>query len=334
MKKEATNQLQRRNVRFVCASRLILATGLAALITLARPSNLYAQVGGTTNGVTITQNVGDDTITVSTINIDYFSSCSWIVNGLSSNAAWGNNYLFAGQGAASGVAGISMSDFTVSGYAPWIGTSTGTSNFLTLPSGDKIFGDTFPGTAVNNAEAGGMGICISYTPKNGDPTSINFVQAYVENINGKGFTTGVIDVSSGAGNPFYNSSSPGAGTGTNLQGNTSPLATSGTKPGWIGDQPYDNEFGPPGGPADDTVTNTAVYFQTFVEAQMNIGGTNYNVMYGGIQWGYTFNTLDIVPEPGSVALGTVGVLTATFARRYRRLRRKNSTRSSLTGLLT
>jgi len=101
---------------------------------------------------------------------------------------------------------------------------------------------------------------------------------------------------------------------------TSPLMTSGTLPGWLGDQPYDNEFGTSKPGADDTITNTTVTFQTFVEAQMSIGGTNYNVLFGGIQWGYSFNTMDLVPEPTTLALGA-GFLGATLLLRLRRNRR-------------
>jgi hypothetical protein len=327
MKKEATNQLQQGNVRFISPSRLILAAGSAVLLTLTPLAELQAQPNGMISGSTASAYVGDDLITVSTLNVTYFTSCYFIANGLSSNAAFGNNYVFAGQGPASGIANISPSDFTVSGNGPWIGTSTPNFNAITLPSGDKIVADKINGAGINNAEAGGMGILISYTPKNGDPTSINFMQAYIENINGTGFSSGTIDGASGN-LPFYNAGSAG-GTGTTYRGittngpGTSPLVTSGTVPGWIGDQPYDNEFGPPGGPADDTVTNTTVTFQTFISSVMNIGGTNYNVMVGGIQWGYSFSTIDMVPEPGTVALATTGALAAGLLRRYQRRGARN-----------
>jgi hypothetical protein len=294
---------------------------LAALIAMTPMADLHAQINGTITGTSLTQSVGDDSITVSTINIGFFTSCYFIANGITSNAAWGNNYVFAGQGVASGIGNILSSDFTVSSNTPWIGTSSAIVNFLSLPSGDKIYADGLNGFSgsLNNAEAGGMSIGISYTPKNGDPTNINFVQAYIENINGTGSTTGVIDVTNGAGNPFYNSSSV-AGTGTNLLLGTTPLMTSATKPGWLGDQPYDNEFGTSKPGADDTITNTTVTFQTFIEAQQNIGGTNYNVLYGGIQWGYSFNTVDLVPEPTTLALGA-GFLGAAILLRLRRNRR-------------
>jgi len=63
--------------------------------------------------------------------------------------------------------------------------------------------------------------------------------------------------------------------------------------------------------------NATDYFQTFISSQQNIGGTNYNVLYGGIQWGFSFHTMDIVPEPGSLALVTVFVGTAVLWRRLR-----------------
>jgi hypothetical protein len=318
MKTATKIKLWQRNGPIWCATGLPLAVASALIIGLM-PLAAPGQINGTTAGTTAMAIVGDDNITVSTINIGYFTSCYFISNGLTTNGAWGNNYLFAGQGAASGVGNISSSDFTVGSYAPFIGTSTATSNFVALPSGDKIYADGLNGSrgSLNNAEAGGMGINISYKPQNGDPTNINFVQAYVESINGSAFSSGTIDGSTPT-LPFYNAGSV-AGTGTNLQLGMSPLMTSSTRPGWLADQPYDNEWGSPP-TADDTITNTAVYFQTFVEAQQTINGTNYNVLYGGIQWGYTFSTLDVVPEPGGIALVAAGLLGIALRRRHLRPR--------------
>jgi hypothetical protein len=281
---------------------------LAAVVGLTPLATLHAQIGGTTSGQTITGIAGGYGVTVSTIGISYFTYCPYIVSGLTSNtAAWGNNYVFAGQGVASGLTSISSSDFSVSGYSPFIGTSTSTSNYVALQSGDKIWADGLNGSRgnLNNVPAGGTGIDISYKPGNGDPTNINFVQAYVENINGSGFGAGTIDGSTNS--AFYNVASV-AGTGTTLRLNTSPLQVSGSVAGWLGDQPLDMAPG---------TTNSAVYFQTFVDASQMINGTNYNVLYGGIQWGYTFNAY--VPEPASLAL-VAGFLGIAFAvRRHRRL---------------
>jgi hypothetical protein len=58
---------------------------------------------------------------------------------------------------------------------------------------------------------------------------------------------------------------------------------------------------------------------------VNIGGTDYNVLYGGIQWGYTFTTVDhpaAVPEPTSIFLLSQASLAGLFTYTWRRRRRK------------
>ena len=144
--KTETNKKVWQRTRPVLSATGFLPVVVPALVVGFMPLAAPGQINGTITGQTATAIVGDDTITVSTINIGYFTSCYFIANGLTTNAAYGNNYVFAGQGVASGVANISMSDFTVGSYAPWIGTSTSTSNFLALPSGDKIYADGLNGS--------------------------------------------------------------------------------------------------------------------------------------------------------------------------------------------
>src|SRR5438874_3358314 len=99
--------------------RLLLAT--AALIGLTPLAGLHAQINGTTSGTSVTLNFGDDRITTTTIGIDYFTYCPWVPTAVSNDNFTANNFVFAGQGAASAIPNIASSDFTVSNYAPWVG---------------------------------------------------------------------------------------------------------------------------------------------------------------------------------------------------------------------
>jgi hypothetical protein len=84
--------------------------------------------------------------------------------------------------------------------------------------------------------------------------------------------------------------------------------TDATTPAWLLDQPYDCENGPGRvsnldctGGKDDTLTSSTVSFQTFIESDLNINGTDYNVLYGGVQWSYAFKTVETpTPEPPSL----------------------------------
>jgi hypothetical protein len=68
------------------------------------------------------------------------------------------------------------------------------------------------------------------------------------------------------------------------------------------------------GGADETLLSQVQYFQTFVEMDKVINGTQYNVLYGGIQWGYSYSNVD-TPEPSSLLL--IGsILAAAGLRKY------------------
>ena len=141
---------------------------------------------------------------------------------------------------------------------------------------------------------------------------VNFLRAYVLNTNNAGFTTGTID-NGGTGGPFYNQNGV-SGTGTTNRTGTIPLDATNV-PAWLVDIPYTPEYGY-SNQGDDTITSETDTFQTFISSQQVIGGTTYNVLYGGVQWGYSFTTTD-VPEPSTLALMT-GVFGVGFLRRRRR----------------
>ena len=314
--KTATDQnLQQNKHRGLRATGLGSALGLALMTGLTPPVVTAAPVNGTTNGQTVISVVGDDTITVKTINIDYFTSCYFITQGVSNGMFGAYNFVFAGQGAASGIPNIDPSDFTVSQYAPWVGNNNSAMNGVIAPN------TTNYNRGLTNQEAGGANILISYKPQNAsDPTNINFLQAYIININNTGFASGQID-NGGMGGPFYNENGV-SGTGTTNRAGTIPFMTSSTVPGWLLDIPYTPEFGYSKPGADDTITNEVVTFQTFISSEQNINGTNYNVLYGGIQWGYSFDSIDVIPEPTSLALfASGGFVSAVLARGLRRPKR-------------
>jgi hypothetical protein len=85
------------------------------------------------------------------------------------------------------------------------------------------------------------------------------------------------------------------------------------------DIPYRCESGAPAGTncagaGDDVVTYAAQDFTTFVTGTYTNNGTTYNVLYGGIQWGYTYYNRDFqtfgAPEPSTLA--TVLAAAATL----------------------
>src|SRR5208282_6904690 len=134
--------------------------------------------------------------------------------------------------------------------------------------------------------------------------NINFVQAYTLSGNGNGGPFSSTRIDTTVNNPFYNAVGL-SGVGTNMLAGTIPFRTSSSQSGWLLDIPYTPEWGYGTNLADDTITSESDYFQTFISSQVSIGGTNYNVLYGGVQWGYNFSTMD-VPEPATLALAAAG----------------------------
>jgi hypothetical protein len=264
-------------------------------------------VQGTTTGSSVSV-TGDfdvtapETVTASTIDISYFTTCPYITAGITKGGFGAYNFVFAGQGVAANIPNIDPADFTVSQYAPWVINNNATDNFVSGP--DKVSGtNTKHHRDLTKEDAGGANIVISYNPKNaGDPTNINFLQAYISNTNNGGFDTGTIDNGTATG-PFYNEKSV-SGTGTTKRTGTIPLVSAADTAAWIVDIPYTPEKGD--GPvfADETINKETVTFQTFISGEKVISGTTYNVLYGGIQWGYTFTTVDI-PEPATLTLLSV-----------------------------
>jgi hypothetical protein len=297
----------------------LLSFGALALVAMA-PAIHAATIQGTTAGSTVTGTIGDDIITNATTNITYQTFCSWIVNGATAYAS--SNFLFAGYGAAAALPQIDAGDFTIAQYTPWIGSSNNGAggNSVTGPDTKQY------SRGVTNQEAWGANIVINYTPLGAnDPKNVNFVQAYVESTNGGVFSNGKID-SSSATSPYYNKNGV-AGTGTTNRTGTVPLVTNNTTAAWLVDIPYDCENGPAGvsnadctGGVDDTLTSQSILFQTFIESDWVNPADNktYQVLYGGVQWGYVATTVD-TPEPRTIAfIGSALLLTSFVGKRHSR----------------
>jgi hypothetical protein len=296
-----------------------LAASVAMGLTLgfAAPGIYAAGINGTITGRTVSAAGPDFTDTASTINVNFFSSCYFITNGIAAQDFGDMNFVFAGQGVASGISGISPSDFTISQYIPWVVDNNSTTNNISGPAVVKNK-PLNSNRNVTDEDAGGCDIVISYTPEGADdPESVNFLQAYIDSVNGGAFTTGTIDNNDTADEPFYNQIFT-AGTGTSLETGTSPLESDEDTPAWELDIPYSAEAGDPESDAPGYVPGNPIYsetvtFQTFISAEQEIDGEDYNVLYGGVQWGYTYS----VPEP-STLLGLGTLIGVSCLRRRRR----------------
>jgi hypothetical protein len=254
------------------------------------------------------QDAGDDE-NISTISPfptpSYQTYCNWILQGLDNRGftpANGYNFAFAGSGVAAAIPNVPMSDFNAVVYRPWAATDVGF----------KDLGGQYISRPVVNQEAGGADFELAYTPRpnSTDPTSVNFVQAYIDNVNGVGFRPGTLDVPKKSTSPYYNA----VGIAGTLKSNVA----------WMADIPYtceDNGNNDCSGGTDDARVSEEVDFQTFVAGanpvplkDANGNEKNYIVLYGGVQWGYAYTSIDI-PEPAFGAFaGLLALVLATVGR--------------------
>lgn len=304
---------------------IVLAVSLVSL-------NAHAGViQGTTTGSTVMAPgianhpmTRDDMDTATTINVTYFRYCPWIATGAMAFPTY--NFVFAGIGPIGSMfTSVDPGDFTIAQYKPWVVNNNPTMNNISGPN--KVGAPPMNANynrGVTGQDSGGADIVVYYTPLNaGDPTKVNFVQAFIQNTNNAGVTAGKID-NGPATTPYYNDTGV-AGTGTTVQTGTIGLTTSKTTSAWLVDIPYRCENGPvnPGGTVgclggvDDTLTSQVQTFQTFIESNQTVDGKTYQVLYGGVQWGYSLNMVD-TPEPSSILLFGSPVFLAGLRRYVRR----------------
>jgi len=271
----------------------------------------------------------DDSNVTTSMTATYQTFCSWLLYGMQSQFA-GVNVTFAGYGNIGGLfSQVPPTDFNFLQYTPWVNTDPGAKE----PTG---FFDSRP---VANQDAGGLDATLIYTPRPGskDPTTVNFIQAFIANFNNTGFTTGGIDNLDDS-TPFYNNKGVHGTDSTQLFTRVTNEPDKGLNAlgssAWLADVPYVCESWIPtpllfvprganadctGGPAppnDEILTSAVESFQTFIESTQKIyyndtlatpysltdnGGTaqTWDVLYGGVQWGFSYTNAD-PPNPQPV----------------------------------
>jgi hypothetical protein len=255
----------------------------------------------------------DDRDVTSTIDIKFLAGSELITEAAKPFKDY--NFVFAGDKSTAGknFTPIDPSDFNVSAYTPWVGTSPD----LTSPGGAVYNRD------VEDQDAGGANILFTYTPSGGAPLFVNFLQAYSLTIN-KAAPLVAMDNGSAGEVPYYNVT--GASGTDHNDVTTVPLdADLGD---WMLDTPYVCESGPAlGGEGclattkknDETITSYVDTFDVFLEGDETFGGKDYNVLFGGFEWGFTFTATD-APELSiwaMLALGFAGLAVFGYVRRAR-----------------
>ena len=281
--------------------RLVLIAGIS--ITGAFTPAQAGNIGGVTTAKPVSAGPlnphpqsRDDKDTVTPLDITFLSTSALITEAAKPFAP-AYNFVFAGDMNTVGknFTPIDPSDFNIEVYQPWVVDSAAV----------KSPGGTTFNRNVAGQDAGGENIIIDYTPDANaeppDPTSINFLQAFSATLNTNKPIIAMDNGSAGA-VPYYNKTGA-AGTDSNDKA-TVPLDASSAK-AWMLDTPFLCESGfSPGGsgcPAttpknDETFTRYVDTFDMFVEADQIFDGKSYQVLYGGIQWGFTLTMTD-VPEP-------------------------------------
>ena len=280
-------------------SRMVYVTMVVATLLVSQVATSRAQLTPTT----VTANGPDDSNT-STLNPSPIipvgagttvPQCPWINAGLANagyvasngwNITWASSIPFL------------QPDLSIKTYNAWA-----------VNSGDVTgLNGTVYSRYVTNQDAGGANFQLQYTPQAGDPTNnLHWIQAFQESFNG-GPTNISLDNDMRAwtnGTPFYDTLGV-AGMGT-LSNNAS----------WMLDIPYDFEAatygGLPGG--EESLTNSDVQFQVVLASDDFSNGVHKVAIYGGDWWGYKYSNFDVVPEPSSLALLSIGVLVLIGIRR-------------------
>jgi hypothetical protein len=291
--------------------RLLFAVALAIATT---PTSLCAQLNGNTKGSTVSGFGIDDVNTSTTMNASYLDpSTSPALDPFTGNtilnqlSGFPGTYVFAGTGDAANIPAIPSSDFTISIYFPWVVNNNPVQNGFIGPDGTNY------NRGIYNQDAGGADFLLRYMPTlPTDPTSINFIQgfAYNNTIAGQNSHGAKLDNKGGA-TPNYNGNFMATGV-NNTNNRNSPLVIPAGGTAWLGDIPFRCENGGGAGCSggnsnEEYLTSSTLTFQTWVEAPTNIPGHGVeNVLYGGVQWGFTYTNSD---KPGLYVVGSTDFVT-------------------------
>lgn len=211
--------------------------------------------------------------------------CPWITTAMNAFVAANANYTYQWAAPFANL----QSDLKVTDYSAWVVTSPNTANGFALSGG------------VTGQDVGGADFGLTYTPKNGDPTSVFFIQAYLANRNGV-IAAPALDNGGGA-TPWY--------------GGASSYTAAVSK---MGDEPYRTEV-----ETQDPSYYANFQFQTVVAIDTKANGKDNLTLYQASEWwGYNYTTTDIspVPEPSTWITGAL-LLLPFGARTIRMLRQKN-----------
>jgi hypothetical protein len=259
----------------------------------------------------------DDKNFASTLDATYLGDVAPATLALLSG--FGNFAVAGAPGVAQGILPLLPSNFSLAVYHPWVVDNHPGVNDMIAPDGsDK-------NRQVYHQDAGGADYFLYYTPLfPSDPTAINFIQVFQENTNDAGFGPTKLDNFGSPTSPYYNQ--PGHAAGVGATTGVSPLVIPPGAAAWMMDIPYRCENGPPPyfnnpncqvGP-DDSLLSQVQTFQDFIEADTDIGGATYKVLYGGVQWGYDYHNQDApVPEPSTFLAAAAGLAAIVVKLRRR-----------------
>ena len=147
--------------------------------------------------------------------------CSWINAAMNKYVQANPTYQFSWAGNNATTQSI-LSDLDVTTYEAWAGTSPD------VTGGDGVKRNK----GYVKAEAGGANVVFTYTPKQGDPTSVRFIQAYNESLTGSPYQI-FLDRGTSA-TPFYDDKGI-SGTAYNAFGRLANNVS------WFQDRPLDTE---------------------------------------------------------------------------------------------
>jgi hypothetical protein len=237
----------------------------------------------------------------------------WIITALNNSgfgpkAGWNFHY-------ATEAVGVSyILDLNIADYYSWAVNEPD----VTSPNGAISNG------RVHNADAGGAIFILTYVPTqmdHPDPSTVHWVQAFRESINGGGYTITLDGPIEETHSPFYDACYLIVQNDVEVKicgaAGTYNIPSENRIGAWFRDRPLDCETGNFQTCATEEGIedyHTDVQFNVFLAVEnKEIPGDV--ILYAGYHWGYQYITADI-SEPGSLYLLLTGTLLLVLARRY------------------